>query len=361
MLKDFILKTLFTGAALWAGFFLAYYYDTYYLQWNIYIENQQEESVTLINRTQLRHLISSVRTNDEIKSHLRAQTIQFLRSEEFSWFTRTPYTNGNGIIQRQGATWFILTQDIEQKDDVSEFIQKFLDKGDWKYGYSIPKQEYLQWDNVFLFRNQKDLELLGYQVVSSRSRVNEDEAYRRHNVKQAFDSLGGVRVVNQGKLSFMSNINYDPYDKVHYSYGDAIIDWNIVRVYWWGICGASTALYQWLLTNKALSFEVNNHSKRYSSLYTATINDSDISTPGLDATVFRPTVDFGIENKQSYPIIVAMNFNGEEWSKEEVFSLGMPSDVWSFSYQKKYSSRWYSCYVWTINDEEKTSCYQTVQ
>ena len=113
-----------------------------------------------------------------------------------------------------------------------------------RQGFLITDEEVNQLHNVFLFRDQKDLELLGYEVVSSRSRVSNDEGYRRHNIKQAFDMLGGIRVVNSGSLSFMNNISYDPRERLLYNNGNAIVNGVIRPVYAGGICGASTALFQ---------------------------------------------------------------------------------------------------------------------
>jgi len=55
---------------------------------------------------------------------------------------------------------------------------------------------------------------------------------------------------------------------------------------------------------------MRNHSKRYKNLYTATIDGERQALPGVDATIYSPSLDLVLTNTKSYPIILAMNYDG---------------------------------------------------
>lgn len=116
------------------------------------------------------------------------------------------------------------------------------------------------------------------------------------------------------------------------------------------------------MTNKALDIsEWRNHSKRGTSLYGATINSKRIQTPGLDATIYDDMQDLFFTNTKDYPIVIALNFDGEAGSEEEVLSLGRADDKGKVSFLRNYTaSSGYRCYVWEVNGEEQTSCYKSV-
>jgi len=162
-----------------------------------------------------------------------------------------------------------------------------------------------------LWKNQEELRLLGYEVVSSRYRTNTDPSYRRHNIVTAFNYLGNIIVLNPGEsFDYLASIHYDPKQEKNYKNGLAIVDDAEIPVYGGGICGGSTATYQGLLTNTALQLKGRNHSKWFTNLYTATINGKKISTPGIDATVFAGSADLKVTNISDHPIIIALNYNG---------------------------------------------------
>lgn len=141
-----------------------------------------------------------------------------------------------------------------------------------------------------------------------------------------------------------------------------------------GLCGASTALYQGTLTNTALApTEWKPHTKRYTNLYTASINDEKISTPGIDSTIYDGYVDLEVHNTATYPIILVLNYDGSYGGTEEVFSLAKTTDLGSYEFQsKRYTSSTIrtktggtqrvngGCYNRLINGEERQSCYKEV-
>jgi vancomycin resistance protein YoaR len=147
-----------------------------------------------------------------------------------------------------------------------------------------------------------------------------------------------------------------------------------IDAYGGGLCGGSTALYQWAFLNQALEFEKRNHSKRYTSLYTATINGEKQSTPGIDSTIYSPSLDLTITNTASYPIIIVANYDGTYQWVEEIFTMSPRStDQWTYGFvqsrPRSYTlstadGQWRAvtgwCYEWEINGELSTRCYREV-
>ncbi len=76
---------------------------------------------------------------------------------------------------------------------------------------------------MYLFKNTEDLQALGYEVVSHRTRTNTDAGYRRKNIATAFSEIGHVRVLNPGdEISYMEDSNFDPYEQKLYEEGFVI-------------------------------------------------------------------------------------------------------------------------------------------
>lgn len=335
----------------------AYLYSTSYC--SIFSQTEISWNQQLLSCKELESLRTNSPDLSDMKNVIRIKFIKTLRENWYTQFVKTPFPDGkgNGWIEIT-KEWYMMKSIIVGQDDLDTYIEKLdLNKKSSQW-IVFSMKELLDLQNIYLFKSQKDLEMLGYKVVSHRVRTADKEEYRRHNIKQAFDDLGGLRVINPGKVSFMKNIDLE--NRAAYKNGYAIIDNQTKEVYAWGICGASTAIYQWALTNKSLSFQWQAHSKRYTKLYAATINWEDIFTPWLDTTVYWNTIDFVVENKAKYPIILAMNFDWEEEWQEEVFTLWMEDDFGSFAYNRSFKSWDYSCYERIVNGEKERSCYKEV-
>jgi vancomycin resistance protein YoaR len=146
------------------------------------------------------------------------------------------------------------------------------------------------------------------------------------------------------------------------------------------MCWASTAIYQWILTNSWLKVtKLRNHSKWFSNLYTATINHKRISTPWIDSAVYHGQIDLSMSNISPYPIVLVMNYDWSYGWAEEVFTLSLAPTKWAFSFVQWWKQRrteevedpnwswtisttvnaWW-CYTRLINGEKQTSCYKEV-
>ena len=60
----------------------------------------------------------------------------------------------------------------------------------------IRESDWRGWSDIYLFKNATDLQDLGYEIVSHRTRVNQDKEYRRFNIMTAFAKMGNVIVLN---------------------------------------------------------------------------------------------------------------------------------------------------------------------
>lgn len=326
----------------------------------------------------------STRSNiaDKQKAHsvIRAAIVKQILNKQVVTFIQTPYKPRNsnyGVTVREGK---VVSSNIEESDDLDLIINNALIRiWSGKQNLSFSKKDFLALGPIYLRKNEQEIQSIGYQVVSSRYRTNNDPSYRRHNIKTSFNFLWNIRVLNPWEsFNYLWSIHYDPKQEKNYKNGLAIVQDEEIPVYGWGICWWSTAAYQWLLTNTALTLQWRNHSKWFTNLYTATINGKKISTPGIDATVFAWSVDIKITNSSDHPVVIALNYNGNYGGIEEVFSLGLSSDQWSLefvsqktSYKKvtkkdpktkeKYSETvktW--CYTRKINGNNKTSCYKEI-
>ena len=294
----------------------------------------------------------------------------------FSWFA-SKYP-GYTLSLAADTIEFIWSWVVNNNPDSLDFwiIRNILPKSSntqvyFKEWLSLSHSVYNQWTNINLFQSTEDLRQLGFQVVSYRSRINNDDRFRRENIRQAFFQFGNIRIINPGEeVSFYHNIAYDPREQKNYQKW-RIISWDEEIVeYGGGICGASTAVYQGMITNKSLErTQVRNHSKWYHRLYSATINGEYIKTPGIDSTLYSGNPDLKFKNTSLRPIIVISNYDWTKWWKEENFTLGTIDDKGSIEYISSYGQRfnlWWNikqwrCYIWKINWTERKSCYNELK
>lgn len=339
------------------------------------VSAQEQEKGIIISPFLLKKIIQKSQwSEEELSSSLRRVFISKLVSAGFSGFvTRYPdYT----LSYASGGTLFAWTGIANSGLDQLDFwIHKNIVAAGILSGsvaqLLLPESVYSQWKGIELFQSIEDLQQMGYEVVSFRTRINKDQGYRRHNIATAFHLFGNIRVVNPWQiLSFYKNIDYDPTLKKNYLNGTIIKDDREIPEYGWGICGGSTALYQGMVTNTALErLQVRSHSKWYHALYTATINGTKITTPGIDSTIYNGSPDLVFQNITDHPIIVVSNYNGVYGSGEENFTLWFASDKGSLEYigsePKNFvvdgKKRRGKCYTWKINGIEKKSCYNQLK
>ncbi len=311
---------------------------------------------------------------------IRLSLIKQILFDQVVSFVDSPYAAWNANFALTVRSGSAVATDIDAYDDLDLIIDNALVRiWSWTEPLTFTKKDLLALRPIYLWKTTDDLKELWFEVVSSRYRVNKDPAYRRHNIVTAFKYLWHIKVLNPGAhFTFLGSIQYDESKRVNYKEWLAIVDDEEIPVYGWGICGGSTAAYQWVVTNTALSIKWRNHSKRFTNLYTATINGTKISTPGIDATVFAGSTDLTITNTSDHPIIIALNFNGSYGGVEEVLSLWQPQDRWSLEYKwyssstrnvtkkdpktkRKYTEKVKtSCYTRSINGKNKTSCYKEI-
>lgn len=309
---------------------------------------------------------------------VRQALIRQLIAKGFDRFVTKPYAYGLWMVTTDDANWkqWSIGQSILTDDSLDDYLNDFLKKegNHWK-DIRIDPEVYTAREWLYLFKDASDLETLNYQVVSHRTRKNTDAEYRRYNIAKAFEEIGHVRVLNPGDtISYLWDSNFDMVEQEKYKTGKAIFLDEEIESYGGGLCGGSTAIYQWTFLNKSLEFTKRNHSKRYTSLYTATINWEEQSMPGIDSTIYSPNLDLKVTNTASYPILMVMNYDGEYGATEEIFTMSPNySDQWEYqfvqSWNKNYTlkQQWWEdravvgkCYEWEINGELSTRCYKEV-
>lgn len=297
--------------------------------------------------------------------YLRREIVKRLLDARFLSFSSVPFSReiSNGMMQYD-ETLTMEQRNDEPSDDLDLFLDAWISESTIRSGtgvtMNIPYKKRSTWSDIDLFRNKQDLEYLGYEVVSHRLREEEDPAYRQHNIWQSFNQLWFVRVIApEEELAFLRDIAFDnKTTRSMYKNWYGILGDSIVPMYGGWICGSSTALFQWIMTNTALSVEWRAHSKRYADLYTASINGEVVATPWLDKTVYVPYVDLKIKNIADYPIILVMNKLGE---REEVFTLARNEHKGSYQYVGSHINKSrQACYTRKINGEEEVSCYNNV-
>jgi len=256
---------------------------------------------------------------DVEKMNTQFKQIRELVDEWFDKFKSKPLSVwADSLLTADDAMNYSLNTTIYAQDDLDAYIAGLAissDVQEFKITSDVRKNR----SDIVLFKSTQDLQSLWYEVSSHRSRFNYDEAYRRTNIATAFSKIGHIRVLNPGqKFSFLEESQFDPSAQAIYQNGKVIFLDEEVDDYGGGLCGASTAIYQGIVTNKSLDRPaLRNHSKWYTSLYTATIDGEKISMPGIDSTIYSRSLDLVLENTATYPIILVMNYDGAYQSEEE--------------------------------------------
>ncbi len=335
-----------------------------------------------------KHLVEHIiATDTSPRRTLRKIVMQQLMDSWFDRFVTQPYTNNDTdkyITTSDGTmSGDLVVEDLgDVSDALDDYISMIISRSDAeqtlkdinKTSVHITSAVYDQRSALYLFQDAQDLVEQWYTIVSHRARTNTDPGYRRHNISTAFAEFGHVRVLAPGeKVKFLDEIGYDPVEWEKYMEWYVIVQDEEQPEYGGGLCGASTALYQWVLTNTALApTEWRAHTKRYGDLYNAKINDEYVSVPGIDSTIYDGHIDFELTNTAPYPIVLVLNYDWSYGGIEEVFSLAKSQDIWSYNLktQRKNSSTIYvdgkpknvkwGCYVWEVNGEERQSCYKEV-
>lgn len=322
--------------------------------------------------------------NKERFSDIRNSIIDHMVSLSFTWFVSRPYETFDAEYWIQlsgGYLWELFVEPISVQDDLDEFISNFFSEFDEtnyivnKKPFHLSEVQLLNWTGVFYYKNQHDLEKRWYDVLSHRTRINTDKEYRRHNISTALNELWTpLLLFPWDQIDFLTAIWYDPAKRELYKDWFVVVQDEEQPSYGGWLCWASTALYQWILTNQWLWLpERRAHTKWYTSLYQANINGDNITIPWLDSTVYDGHVDLKIKNISTEPVILIATYDGSHWWKEEVFTLWPNQYAWNIehAHSRPNSSTiivdgepipvsWW-CYVWKVNGQERKSCYKEVK
>ena len=295
---------------------------------------------------------SIVQSLDLIASHRRLKQI-FIRQLISQWYTG--FVTTPPIVITLSWSSYVWSWRVWRSDSLDIAISQSV----WPIiSISIDPTR-----RINLFQSYEDLQVLWYVITSSRSRINRDTAARRHNISQSFEQIWPTRVINiNEKFTFLDKSNYDPGEQKLYQKW-YVIKWDEeIPEYGGWICWASTAIYQWIVSNRAIwVIQARSHSNRYRNLYPATIDGIYIKTPGIDSTVYAWSLDLVFRNISDYPIILVTNYDGVFKSKEDVFVLSMPADKGSIQFVKQYKKWKLDCYDWLINTKKRSSCFKAIK
>ena len=344
---------------------------------DIIILHEQREKSIFVSSEIINWLETDILWNP-ILSPIRQQLIQQLITKGFDRFVTQPYDASLWVLTTtpQDRKQWNLSRNITTKDALDSYLIAFLNnENNTSEDLWIPKNEYENREWLYLFKNSSDLEALWYEVVTHRTRTNADAEYRRENIATAFEQIGNLRVLNPWQtISYLQDSNFDMQQQQLYRNGKAIFLDEEIEAYGGGLCGWSTALYQWTFLNQSLDFTKRNHSKWYTNLYTATINGEEQSLPWIDSTIYYPSLDLKVTNTATYPIIIVSNYDGSYRWVEEVFTMSpRSSDQGEYRFVQSWP-RWYTlntadgewravtgrCYEWEINGALQTKCYKEV-
>ncbi len=344
-------------------------------------KSQKNNFLLNIDSSSLQKIYQKSPTYKDFYENVRTQYLQVLVKDWFTGFISKPY-NTKAQYPMQNS-WYNLSyvQPISQSDSLdvllSQYLQeyKFLYKDlfmDWYHQNVFVTKWWplfvsdinitapLNFSGVYLFKNQKDLDNLWYKIVSRRNRKNIDKWYRRHNIHIAFEKIWKVVVLNPGQeFSYLKSIDYDPYKRKNYMIWQSVVGDEIKYEYWGWLCGGSTAIYQWILTNSWFKvLDRRNHSLRVTDLYAANINGEYINFPWLDATIYEWQQDLEFKNQTNHPLVFVMELDNNYGSHEVNMSLGFSWDIWQRDYMWK--KIWWNskCYTWKINWKNQTACYK---
>jgi hypothetical protein len=334
------------------------------------------ESVN-INASTIRRLRSQWTTDKAFFNAMRREIMKSIASSWYKKFVSKPYGERSWISV--DSWWNLFVESIVLTDDLDKHIEKWWQenkKSDAQtISYSLSAKAKETFSFLYLFKSKEDLSALGYELTTNRERINNDEEYRRFNIKTAMDTIGPVKILMPWEtLSFLTDSKFDNDVKKKYKRWKVISSDEEVDGYGWGLCGGATALYQWVVTNKWLETKMRNHSKWFRSLYTATIDGVRQAVPWIDATIYSPSLDLKITNKKPYPIIIVMNFDGTYKWIESVFTLAKNEDKWTLEYVWKriykatMNVKWWwtttvnwQCHTWLINWKKQERCYKEIK
>ncbi|MFA6256557.1 MAG: VanW family protein [Candidatus Absconditabacterales bacterium] len=312
---------------------------------------------------------------------LRIQAIQQLIEKKFDRFVTIPFGPGSDNMHLTGSTTYpdypdyIVNTGIQINDDLDILLEKKIQKlnNDRPFYSSLTKfftdnltlndDEIKQLQNVYLFKNEKDLKGLGYVVSSYRTRINNDADWRKNNISISYRNIGNVRVLNTNEeFSFMNEVHNDTAVKYRtrgFVAGFAIMG-GITKVGGGGICGASRGINTMILPNRAFEIMTRyNHTRTYKNMYQNEINGKEYRIPGLDVAVYRMsggTKDFIFKNIREYPVVLIMNYDGTRGGMEELFVLSHEEDRGTLEYMGHKGN----CYTWEANGVPFKSCYNSV-
>jgi len=338
----------------------------------------EEEIVYTLNSEMIVWFLEKSSSFDEFYRQVRINIVAHLLELQYPQFITRPYDRQ--VSEAMVVSWsdFVLLKPIVEQDNLDKFLftkllgfathftnlQEYL--SNLKFAsISINNEEYVNLWSIYLFKHEQDIRDLWYELVSWKTRVNEDRDYRRHNINAAFHNIGTLRLVMPWQIfSLAREFHYNSRRWRGYPYVDGLVTVGdgAVMMYGGGLCGVATALFQWILTNLGLPLiEYKAHSIYYRNLYEAEINGSMITQPWLDATIFSPSIDLKFKNIREYPIILGFAFDGLSGSNEQVFTLSKVEDKWSFEYIWSFMRGTYSCFTWKINGKNMTNCYKQVK
>lgn len=311
----------------------------------------------------------------------RNKIIWWLITQGFTWWSTHPYSGyaANGLMSYQW-TWVVVRQTNQSVDSLDKRIETTQIQLDEQWvvvnNLRIWSWVWKERKNILLFKDEEDLGELWYEVISNRRRISSDTEYRRKNIAQSFALIWNIRVIPpSGDLSFMDAAQYDGITRENYEYGYVVVGNQEKVDYGWGICGASSAIYQWIVSNGSLKTpRIRNHTRRYGYLYDAYIDGELVTTPWIDSAVFDGSLDLEMVNTATHPIVLVMNYDWTAWWVEEVFSVGRPTDKQNIEFVSSYPITyiWPSwvgtgeittrgwCYTWMIGDEKVKRCYRKV-
>lgn len=331
------------------------------------------------DKDHMENRLSASQTYDEFYQSVRQDVVVYMIDVGFSGFVSRPWQQANDVIVF--STWdvsFVMNWSLDSHDALDEVLasellnyKKYFDEYKKFSSYAefsaieIDLERLLSLDDVFLFKDDADLQALRYEVLSYRYRINHDKEYRRYNISTAFANMGNIFILNPSQeYDVMDSLHYNPRvkdGKKEYKWWYAIFGNSERLVYAGGLCGVATAITQWILTNTALEIlEKKAHSMRYRDLYTAVVNWEIVDKPGLDATVYSDQINVRFKNISDYPVVLVMNYDGSVDGMEQVFSLWYEEHRGDFSFVDSYARDGYKCYRRDVNGRILNNCYKKI-
>jgi len=338
----------------------------------------------VFSNSEIQNILLNSDSFSDFYQRTRISIIEKLIDKKFDRFVQMPYApwtwniNLSGDFVYPDYPDFIVHKWIYDEDFLDWHLRKFFRQYKnelanffvyWDipenvdFSFTISESTISEWNNIFLFKSTQDLYDLGYVVSSYRLRENNDPQYRRTNIFVSLHNMWNIRILNPWEV-FSFN-NYTNYNKDSWDhtiqfwlwYGNI---WGIRSVRWWWKCGASTSVFQTIMTNEWIEvIEDRNHTRHYYNLYNVDINWKNARIPGLDIAVYRLpawSLDLKFKNIRDYPIIFVSMYDGSLWWIEEAFTLSRISDRWDYHFKYRNGN----CFTWEINWEDLRRCYSAL-